>query len=393
MTSRSSASARDVWITGVGAVTPAGWGAASSWNRVKSGASHLQPLTRFPRFNVNAAACGPVPNAEERIARGESFAARFGISAAKEALEMASLGATDVPVLILANHGERKLPVGDGSSVRASIETVVQCVATEVGVQMSLPVYAACAGGALAIGLGYNLVRFGMVERALVGGTDSNLNPIDYWGFAGLYAMSVRAGDATQASCPFDRRRDGFVLAEGAGILVLEAADSARARGASPMAVISGYGNTQSAYHIVASDPDGRGSTDAMLEALKQAGLNPDQVGYVNAHGTSTPDNDRCETRAIKNALGSHAYDIPVSSIKGSLGHTMGAAGAIETIMCVFALRDQIIPPTVNLSEPDPDCDLDYVPVVPRSARFDAVLKNSFGFGGHNVSLVIRSAS
>jgi 3-oxoacyl-[acyl-carrier-protein] synthase II len=240
------------------------------------------------------------------------------------------------------------------------------------------------------VGEGARAIRRGAVDVAVVGGVDCNVTPIELQMFCLLGVMSKRNGDPGAALRPFDARRDGFAMGEGAGFLVLESAEHAAARGAPVLAELAGYGSTCDAYRITDEAPDGHGAVRAMRAALADAGLGPDDVDYVNAHGTSTPMNDRVETAAIRAVFGAHARRLLVSSTKSMIGHTISAAGAIELVATVLALRDQVAPPTINYQFPDPDCDLDYVPNAPRPARLRAAISNSFGFGGHNDCLLVR---
>jgi 3-oxoacyl-[acyl-carrier-protein] synthase II len=248
----------------------------------------------------------------------------------------------------------------------------------------------ACASGASAIGEALRTLQRGEAEVIITGGSEASVTPLTVAGFAAMKALSTRNEEPAQASRPFDRGRDGFVLAEGAGVIVLETLDHARARGAGVYAELAGYGCTADAYHITAPAPDGIAAGKAMEAALQDAALNPQDIDYINAHGTSTPLNDRLETMAIKNIFGAYACKLPVSSTKSMTGHLLGAAGAIETIISALVIQNGIIPPTINYQEPDPDCDLDYVPHIAREQPVRAVLSNSFGFGGHNVALVLR---
>jgi 3-oxoacyl-[acyl-carrier-protein] synthase II len=258
-----------------------------------------------------------------------------------------------------------------------------------VGARRALSLYGACAGGGLAIGAAMKLIESGKLDVCVAGGADCLLREHDFYHFCGLYAMTTRDCPPDEACCPFDERRDGFVLSEGAGFVVLEAEQHARARVADPLAVVAGFGSTQNAYHIVASPPDGAGPAEAMMAALTDARVAPEDVPYINAHGTSTRDNDVCETIAIRKAFGHHAENLMVSSVKSELGHTMGAAGAIEVALCTKILETGVIPPTINLHQPDPRCDLDYVPHEAREVSVDRVLSNSFGFGGHDAALLL----
>lgn len=248
----------------------------------------------------------------------------------------------------------------------------------------------ACTSSAQAIGEAYRAIHRGRLERAICGGAECIVSPSQMAMFCLLGALSTRNDEPARASRPFDAARDGFVLGEGSGVLVLERMDLAQERGAPILAELAGFGTSCDAYRLTDEDPDGRGAALAMQRALESAGLTAQDVDYINAHGTSTPMNDRVETAAIKRVFGPRAYRIPVSSTKSMLGHAISAAGAIEAIVCILALRDQVLPPTINYEDPDPHCDLDYVPNVPRPSRVEVALSNSFGFGGHNDCLVLR---
>jgi len=248
----------------------------------------------------------------------------------------------------------------------------------------------ACASGADSIGEAANIIRRGDAQIAVAGGTEAAITPICMAGFSAAKALTTRNDDPVTASRPFDATRDGFIMAEGAGALVLESEEHALARGATILVELAGYGATSDAFHITQPDEQGDGAARAMRKALAQAGLKPDDISYLNAHGTSTAMNDKLETLAIKKVFGDYAYSLPISSTKSMTGHLLGAAGAVEAAACVLALQNGIIPPTANYQNPDPDCDLDYVPNVARSASIEAVMTNSLGFGGHNASLVFR---
>jgi 3-oxoacyl-[acyl-carrier-protein] synthase II len=257
------------------------------------------------------------------------------------------------------------------------------------GVNYSL--VSACASGADSIGEAANIIRRGDADVAIAGGAEAPITPLTVAGYCSARALGTINDDPEHASRPFDARRTGFIMAEGAGIIVLESEEHARARGAEVLAEFAGYGASSDAFHITQPDDQGRGAMRAMLLALEQAGLQPDDVDYLNAHGTSTPLNDRLETLAIKRAFGEYAYSMPISSSKSMTGHLLGAAGGVEAIVAVLAIQNNVIPPTVNYEVPDPDCDLDYVPNAARPmAAIDVVMSNSLGFGGHNASLVFR---
>lgn len=248
----------------------------------------------------------------------------------------------------------------------------------------------ACAAGTHAVGEAFRHIAYGDCDVAITGGTESVICPLAVGGFSAMKALSTRNDDPTTASRPFDRDRDGFVISEGSGMLVLEEMESAKRRGATIYAEIVGYGQTSDAYHIAAPPEDGEGAARCMAAALRDAGLNPADIDYINAHGTSTPLNDKCETQAIKTVFGTHAYKLAVSSTKSMTGHMLGAAGGIEAAFTVLALHQSILPPTANLQTPDPDCDLDYVPLSAREARIETAMSNSFGFGGTNGVVIFR---
>ena len=257
----------------------------------------------------------------------------------------------------------------------------------------SSAVATACAAGSNAIGDAFQLLQLGKADAMICGGAESAITPLGVAGFASAKALSFRNDDPSTASRPFDKTRDGFVIGEGAGILVLETLAHAEARGATILAEIVGYGTTCDAHHITSPTPGGVGGAAAMRLALEDGGISADSVDYVNAHGTSTPANDSNETAAIKSALGSRAKDIPVSSTKSMTGHLLGGSGGIEAVACVLALRNGVVPPTINYNNPDPECDLDVVPNTARELTLGTVLSNSFGFGGHNVCLAFRRMS
>jgi 3-oxoacyl-[acyl-carrier-protein] synthase II len=254
----------------------------------------------------------------------------------------------------------------------------------------NLAVTTACAAGSHALGEAAEIIRRGQADVMIAGGSEAGIVPLAMAGFENMGALSSRNDEPQRASRPFDANRDGFVMGEGAGIVMLERLDLARARGAPIYGELIGYGATDDAYHITAPAEDGKGAAECMRMALDNAGLAPTAVDYINAHGTSTPLNDACETKAIKMAFGEHAHRLAVSSTKSMTGHLMGAAGAIEAVFCLLALRDQILPPTINYETPDPLCDLDYVPNLARPAKLEVAASNSFGFGGHNGTLIFR---
>jgi 3-oxoacyl-[acyl-carrier-protein] synthase II len=253
----------------------------------------------------------------------------------------------------------------------------------------NLCITSACASGTHSIGEAFRSIKYGHLDACIAGGAEAPLTQIALAGFTNMTALTNES-DPTRASIPFDLHRSGFVMAEGAGIMILESLDHARSRGAPIICEIAGYGSTSDAYHITSPDPEGAGAALSMTLAIEEAGLQPEDIGYINAHGTSTPLNDKYETMSIKKALGSHAYKTKISSTKSMTGHLLGAAGAIEVIATALAIRDGIIPPTIGLRDPDPDCDLDYVPGKAQRVLVRAALSNSLGFGGHNGTLCLK---
>ncbi len=379
-----------VWITGLGAVTAGGWSAGETWSAVVNGERFGQEIGRFPRFDAGSWAGAPVLGMEAK-ADPASHAVRFGVTAVEEAVASAGLRSNDaVDVAVVATHGERTLPGPGHDPQIGKAEDIANAVGNRVGARRTTSLYGACAGGALAIGSAAKLVAAGHADIAVAGGCDGLLREVDFFSFCSLYAMTARDCPPEEASCPFDSRRDGFLLGEGAAFVVLESEASLVRRDAEPLASVEGFGYAQNAYHMVASPPDAVGPTLAIRRALADARCDPSQVQYINAHGTSTRDNDWCETLAIRKVFGPSAENVSVSSVKGALGHSMAAAGAVETVLCVQALQDDVVPPTVNLREPDANCDLDYVPGEARDLSLRRVVNNSFGFGGHNAAMVLR---
>ncbi|NKY97206.1 beta-ketoacyl-[acyl-carrier-protein] synthase family protein [Nocardiopsis alborubida] len=378
-----------VWVTGMGAVTPGGWSVERTWETVRDGGSGVRPVRRFATFPSSSSVAGMVPGHDEYLPE-YSLSVSYGTHAAREALAGSGLDeASGLDAAIVANHGERRLP-GEGASGRvAGVEQIAREVGASVGARRSSAPYGACAGSAQAIGMARRLITSGRADTVLAGGSDALVTPFDFFSFSSLYVMSTRECPAEEASCPFDERRDGFVLAEGAAFLLLESERHARARGAEPLAFLDGFGLRQNAHHMFAPPPDGQGPADAMAEALRDAGTAPSGIDHINAHGTGTRDNDSSETLAIRSVFGAHADELTVTSNKSQLGHTMGACGAIEAVLSVMSLRTGVVPPTRNLERPSPECDLDYVPGSAREVPLRRVLSNSFGFGGHSASLVL----
>lgn len=408
---------RRVVVTGVGAVTPLGNDAPSTWRALLAGCSGIGPVTRFDTSRFPGAIAGEVkgfrpeavlPVKELRhMDRYAQFAVVAALEAARDAgLELAGglgpragvvfgAGSGGYHILeeqhaLALSKGPRRLsPFFLTNILPDAASGYIAILTGAMGPNMA--VVSACATGAAAIGEAGEIIRRGDADLMVAGGAEAPLTPLLYAGFAALRALAT-AGDDPSAACkPFDRRRDGFVVAEGAGAVVLESYERAQARGAQPYAELVGYGCSNDAFDMVASEETGRGPVLAAEMALRKAKLNPSSIGYVNAHGTGTEMNDRVETLALKQVFAEHAYRLAVSSTKSMTGHLMGAAGAVEAIFTVMALRDQVLPPTMHYQEPDPACDLDYVPNAARPVSgLQAAMSVSIGLGGHNAALVFQ---
>ena len=409
-------SSRRVVITGLGAVTPIGNTVSAYWAGLKSGANGVAPITLFDasrhacRFAAEVKEFDPSGVLDPKETKRWDRFCQFGVVAAKEALAHSGLEITDanrqrIGVIIGSGVGglltmETQAHVLEGKGPgRVSPFTVPMMIpnmatglaAIALGAQgPSSAVATACAAGSNAIGDAFRLLQQGHADAMVCGGAESAITPLGVAGFASAKALSFRNDDPATASRPFDAERDGFVIGEGAGVLVLETLEHAQARGAEILGEIVGYAMTCDAHHITSPIPGGLGGARAMSLAIADAGLSPDEVDYVNAHGTSTPANDSNETSAIKTALGERARQIPVSSTKSMTGHLLGGSGGIEAVAAVLALEHGVIPPTINHQNPDPACDLDVVPNQAREQIISVALSNSFGFGGHNVCLAFR---
>ena len=405
---------RRVVITGMGTLSPVGKDVPSTWKAILAGVSGIGPITHFDPSGFRSQIAAQVKDYDPKEyfsgkdARRMDLFAQYAVAATREAVRDAQLNPSDserdrIAVLIGSGIGgigtttSQTLLLDKRGPARISPflipmilpETAASAVAIEHGLRgPNMAVTSACATGANAIGEAHRMIRHGYADAAVCGGSEAGVIPISVAGFAAMRALSERNDDPEHASRPFDRDRDGFVIGEGAGILVIEARERAIARGAHIYAEISGYATNDDAYHITAPQSNGAGASACMRMAIESAGLTPDALDYVNAHGTSTPLNDVTETRAIKSVLGDHAYRIPVSSTKSMTGHLLGAAGAVEAILCAKALENGTVPPTTNLEHPEPECDLDYVPDQARQADLEHVMSNSFGFGGHNACLI-----
>ena len=409
-------SSRRVVITGLGAVTPIGNTVATYWSGLQSGANGVAPITLFDaskhacRFAAEVKDFDPSGVLDPKETKRWDRFCQFGVVAAKEALAQSGLDITDanrqrIGVIIGSGVGglltmETQAHVLEGKGPgRVSPFTVPMMIpnmatglaAIALGAQgPSSAVATACAAGSNAIGDAFRLLQQGHADAMVCGGAESAITPLGVAGFASAKALSFRNDDPATASRPFDAERDGFVIGEGAGILVLETLEHAQARGAAILGEVVGYGMTCDAHHITSPIPGGLGGARAMSLALADAGLKADEIDYVNAHGTSTPANDSNETAAIKTALGERAKAIPVSSTKSMTGHLLGGSGGIEAVAAVLALQNGVVPPTINHQNPDPACDLDVVPNQARDQIISTALSNSFGFGGHNVCLAFR---
>ena len=405
-----------VVITGYGAVTPLGLSVEETWQNLVKGVSAIDNISLFDTsaFQVKLAAevkgFDPLAYMDPKTAQYSDKFTHFAIAAGKQAIENARLviddsnrydigimigtgmGGIDTmskQLLTLDKRGPARVSpylipmmIPDNATGRVSIETGIR--------GMNLSLVSACATGADAIGIAYRMVKHGEMKMAVAGGTDGSITELGLAGFQQAGALS-RSTDPDRASRPFDAQRNGFIMGEGAAVLILETLESARERGANIVGEIIGYGATSDAFHITKPMENSEAASKAIEFAL--AGIDYNEVGYINAHGTSTPLNDLSETRAIKRAFGERAYQIPVSSIKSMLGHTLGAAGAIEAIVCCKVINEGIIPPTIHYENPDPECDLDYVPNVARKTPVRLAVSNAFGFGGHNSVLVFSQYS
>ncbi|HEY3276531.1 MAG TPA: beta-ketoacyl-ACP synthase II [Syntrophorhabdaceae bacterium] len=407
---------RRVVVTGVGLVTPLGTGNQNVWERILKGESGISPITRFDTSRFDTKIAGEIKDykAEDFISPKEmkrmDLFIQYVLGATKIAvgdarLDMSSEDATRVGVV--AGTGLGGLPTlekyhsillerGPGRISPFFIPMLIANeapghIAIEHGIKgPNLCIVTACATGAHCIGDAFRIIQYGDADVMVAGGTEANLTPLTVGGFNAMKALSRRNDEPQKASRPFERDRDGFVVAEGAGIVILEELNHALARNATIYAEIAGYGYNGDAYHITAPAPDGEGFVRCMGMALKDAGMTTGDVDYINAHGTSTELNDHIETIAIKEVFKDRAYKVPVSSTKSMTGHLLGAAGAVEAVFSVLSIRDQVCPPTINYENPDPECDLDYVPNTARSHQIRAAMSNSFGFGGTNCTLVFR---
>ncbi len=407
---------RRVVVTGLGLVAPVGLDIKSSWDSILAGRSGIKPITHFDiepfstRFGGPIYGFDPSEYISEKEAKKMDKFIHYGMVAGCQAITDSGLEIND------ANCRRIGVAIGSGIGGITGIENnyqaykdkgprrispffvpanIINMVAGNLSIKFGLKgpnysIVSACSTGSHNIGEAAIMIRHGYVDVMIAGGAEMATSPVGLGGFAAARALSTRNDNPEAASRPFDKDRDGFVLSDGAGVVVLEEYEHAKARGATIYAELVGVGMNSDAYHMTAPSENGEGAADCMLLALKDAGLNTEQVHYINAHGTSTPAGDAAETMAVKRAFGDGAYKLAVSSTKSMTGHMLGAAGGAEAIFTILAIRDQVAPPTINYETPDPDCDLDYVPNTAREMTIDVALSNSFGFGGTNGTLIFR---
>jgi 3-oxoacyl-[acyl-carrier-protein] synthase II len=408
---------RRVVITGLGVVTPLGHEVDLFWKNLIAGQCGIDTISAFDASAYDTRIAAEVKNFDpapafpspKEVCRTDRYS-QFGIYAAWQALKDSGLDLEkadrdQIGVFIGSGIGGLRttteqhkilLERGPGRLSPFMIPMLISNMASGlVSMYFNLrgPNYATCSACATAnhaIGEAWRTIKMNDANVMLAGGAEATIVPIGIGGFCAMRAMSTRNQDPQHASRPFEKERDGFVMGEGAGVLVFEELEHAKARGARVYAELSGYGNTADAYHLTAPSPGGEGAARCMKMALRNAGLNPEDVSYINAHGTSTPQGDIAETEAIKTVFGDHARKLCVSSTKGATGHMLGAAGAVEMVICVKAIQSDTVPPTINYEVPDPECDLDYVPNTARAVKVQAVVNNSFGFGGHNATLIAK---
>jgi 3-oxoacyl-[acyl-carrier-protein] synthase II len=407
---------RRVVVTGMGLVIPTGTGVDTAWRNVCEGKSGIGLLTRFDTKGFETRIAGEVKNfnpelyVDKKEIKKMDLFIHYAIAAAKEALEDAQLAITpenseQIGVIVgtglgglptLERYHKILLEKGPGRISPFFIPMLIANLASgQIAIQFgpkgpNTCVVTACATGAHCIGDAFRVIVYGDAEAMIAGGTEANITPLTVGGFNSMKALSTRNDEPEKACRPFEKNRDGFVVAEGAGILILEELQFALKRKARIYAELVGYGYTGDAYHITAPSPDGDGAVRCMRMALKDGGLKPKDVDHINAHGTSTPLNDLTETLAIKTVFGDHAKKVPISATKSMTGHLLGAAGSTEAIFTILAIRDGVLPPTINYEEPDPQCDLDYVPNVARRQPIRVAMSNAFGFGGTNATLVFK---
>ncbi len=407
---------RKVVITGYGVISPIGIGVNDFWNSLVSGKSGISRVSSFDASQFSTQICAAVKDFQpekyidkKKVRKMDRFS-QLAFAAAKMAMEDAKLdmGKEDpfrVGVIVGSGIGglstvaqEHRVLLEKGPRRVSPFMIpmlITNIAAGEIAIAYNIQgpnysVSSACATSNHTVGDALRLIRYGDADVIIAGGSEAAVTPLGLAGFCSARALSTRNHDPEHASRPFDKERDGFVMGEGAGIVILEALEHALSRGASIHAELIGYGATDDAYHITAPSPDGQSAARAMSNALADGGVKPEEVDYINAHGTSTPLNDKVETLAIKKVFGDYAYKIPISSNKSMIGHLLGAAGVVELIATILSMEKEMIPPTINYEFPDPECDLDYVPNKARPKKINVALSNSLGFGGHNATLVVK---
>jgi 3-oxoacyl-[acyl-carrier-protein] synthase II len=408
-----------VVVTGIGIISPVGLDAVTTWDSLINGRGGVDNITLFDasahttKFAAEVKGFDPNKYIDRKLVRRMDRFTQLAVAASQEALRDSQLqiddnNRNDISVMVgsgiggLGTLSEQLKILNEKGPDRVSPFLIPMMISDMAGAQISINIGAkganvcstsACSSGSDAIGNAYEILKRGDGVAIITGGAEAVITPIGVAGFNAARALSTRNDDPKTASRPFDAQRDGFVIGEGAAILVLETLEFAKQRGAHILAEILAYGASSDAYHITSPTESGEGAVRAMKMALRKAEIAPTDVDYINAHGTSTELNDRVETKAIKTVFGEYAYKVPISSTKSMTGHMIGAAGAIEAAICVLTIQNGIIPPTINYANPDPDCDLDYVPNVARRANVKTTLSNTFGFGGHNSCLIIRKYS
>jgi beta-ketoacyl-acyl-carrier-protein synthase II len=405
---------RRVVITGMGAVTPLGNNVHDFWEGIKAGKNGIARITHFDPNVQKAKNGGEVRNFEfhdKKEARRSDLFSQYGVTAALEAMKDSGLVSGEnidsdrLSVLVGSGIGgimtleeEVKKATEKGTVARVSPFLVTSVIGNILAGNIAITCQAtgscigivtACATGTQAIGEAFRSIKHGYTDAVIAGASEAPFAPVCFSGFGNMTALSTRE-DPDRCSTPFDKERDGFVMGEGSGIVILEEYERAVARGAKIYAEVVGYGSTCDAHHITMPSPEGTGAAKAMVQAIEEAGIRPEDVSYINAHGTSTPYNDLFETRAIKKVFGEAAYKVPISSTKSMIGHLLGAAGVVEAIICVKAMQESIIPPTINYKVPDEELDLDYVPNTARQKELTYTMSNSFGFGGHNGVIMLK---
>ncbi|HSJ93893.1 MAG TPA: beta-ketoacyl-ACP synthase II [Gaiellaceae bacterium] len=408
---------RRVAVTGMGAVTPVGNDVETTWNALVAGESGIDTITAFDPSEFPVRIAGEVKGLEPtdvmsaKKARHVDRAVLFAVAAAREAMGDAGMnGFTPERVGVVVgccvggiNQSLQQWEVlkergWDRMSPFFLANFLPDSPSGHLAIELGLKgpncaVVSACASGSHSIAEGAELIRTGQADAVLAGGTEGAISPLVLGGFCAMRGLATRNDEPARASRPFDAGRDGFVMSEGAAVLMLEDYETAEKRGATIYAEVLGAGSSNDAHNMIQPDPTGTGVAAMMSTALETAGLEPEQVDYVNAHGTATPQGDIAETKAIKQVFGDHAYDLTISSTKSMIGHLFGAAGAIEALVCARAIHEGVVPPTINLDDPDPDCDLDYVPNVARKEKVDVALSNAMGLGGHNACVLLGPAS